>query len=72
MREKGQEREVHRRAYKIPEIAARNGLSQTTIKAEIRSGRLRARKVRKSTIIFDEDEEAWRQALPVRVPTTAA
>jgi excisionase family DNA binding protein len=54
-----------RRAFTIKEFAARNGIGRDKVYGEIRQGRLRARKAGKLTLIFDVDEIAWRDALPV-------
>lgn len=47
-----------------PEFAGANGIGLTQTYVEIKAGRLRAHKVGKRTIIFPEDEAAWRAALP--------
>ena len=53
------------RAFTINEFCHRNNVGRTTAYAEIKAGRLRARRVgKKKTIITDDDEAAWREALP--------
>jgi hypothetical protein len=47
------------------EFAARNDISRTRVYHEIRSGRLVARKIGHLTRIAEEDEDAWRAALPL-------
>jgi hypothetical protein len=51
-------------ASSIQKFAKRNNVSQSSAYKEIRAGRLLARKVGRRTIIFDEDERAWRDNLP--------
>lgn len=52
-------------AFTISEICDRNKTGKTKIYEEIREGRLRARKIGSKTIITHDDEQAWRDALPV-------
>lgn len=65
------EMNLPRRSFSVDEIAARNNLGPTKVAAEIKAGRLVARKVGKRTIITDADEQAWLDNLP-RVEATAA
>ena len=58
------QREVQREASTIDEFCARNHICRDTAYREIRIRRLRARKVGKKTLIFAEDEAAWRASLP--------
>lgn len=51
-------------ASSIQKFAKRNDVSQSSAYKEIRAGRLIARKVGRRTIIFDEDERAWRDNQP--------
>jgi excisionase family DNA binding protein len=53
------------RAMSVRDFCERFGVGRTTTYEEIKGGRLRARKVRKRTIITDDDAEAWLQSLPV-------
>jgi hypothetical protein len=56
---------AQRAASTINEFAERNRLCRETVYAEIRLKRLKARKVGSKTLIFAEDEAAWRNSLPV-------
>ena len=58
-------RDEQRRASTINEVCDRNHVCRETIYQQIRLKRLRARKVGKRTLIFPEDEQAWRDGLPV-------
>ena len=49
----------------IAEYCERYGLGRTRAYEEIKSGRLRARKCGKRTIIAEQDAEDWLQHLPV-------
>jgi hypothetical protein len=55
--------ELARKAFRLKEIAERNGLGLTTIYNEIKKGRLRVRKVGRATIVTAADEAAWLNAL---------
>ena len=59
--------EFKREAFSPDEFATRNSIGRTTVFAEIKSGRLEARKVGNRTIITREAEKAWQKAslLPV-------
>jgi excisionase family DNA binding protein len=52
------------RAMSIDQFRTRYGVGRTTTYEEIKSGRLRARKCGKRTIITEDDAEAWLQRLP--------
>jgi hypothetical protein len=61
------------RSYSLGEFARQNDIGLTTVRGEIKAGRLAARKVGRRTIITAEDAKAWQQQLPkvqprVRVP----
>ena len=56
---------AQRAASTINEFAERNRLCRETVYAEIQLKRLKARKVGSKTLIFAEDEAAWRNSLPV-------
>jgi len=58
-------RDAQRRASSINEFGERNHICRETIYQQIRLKRLRARKVGKRTLIFPEDEQAWRDSLPI-------
>jgi hypothetical protein len=54
-----------RAAFTINEFAARNRLCRESVYVQIRRKRLIAHKVGAKTLIFAEDETAWRNSLPV-------
>ena len=56
-----------RLAFSVKESALSAGLSEDTIRSEIRSGRLVARKVGRRTIITRKDFSRWLAGLPVLV-----
>ena len=56
-------------AFSIPDVVHSSGLCRTLIYAEIRAGRLRARKCGRRTIILRHDLEAFLQGLPGAVAT---
>ena len=63
--EREQLRRSRQRALSIGEFAQRYGVGRTTTYDEINSGRLRARKIGKRTIIPVDEAENWLQRLPV-------
>src|SRR5689334_5002459 len=52
------------RSYSLSEFARLNDIALTTVRGEIKSGRLVARKVGRRTIITPEDADDWRNRLP--------
>jgi excisionase family DNA binding protein len=56
----------NKRAYTIAEISQLTGLGRTRLFGEIRSGRLRATKCGRRTLILAEDLEAFLGSLPKR------
>jgi hypothetical protein len=52
-------------ALRISDVVRMSGLCRTLIYAEIRAGRLQARKCGRRTIILHQDLEAFLGALPV-------
>jgi hypothetical protein len=58
-------RRVRQRAMSIAEFCERYGPGRTKAYEEINSGRLRARKAGKRTIITEDDAEEWLRHLPV-------
>jgi len=56
---------ARQRAMSIEQFCDRYEIGRTTAYAEIREGRLRARKCGKRTIIADDDADNWLQHLPV-------
>jgi predicted DNA-binding protein YlxM (UPF0122 family) len=63
--QQGATTDTSRKSYSIPEICRRNDTSRSTIYEEIRRGRLRVRKLGRRSIVTDDDERAWLDALPV-------
>jgi hypothetical protein len=63
--------ESKREAFSPDEFATRNSIGRTTVFAEIKSGRLEARKVGNRTIITREAEKAWQKSLPPAGPSAA-
>jgi hypothetical protein len=51
-------------AFSPDEISRRNSIGRTAVFAEIKAGRLEARKVGRRTIITREAEKAWHNSLP--------
>jgi hypothetical protein len=60
------------RAWSVDEFARNHGIGRTTAFAEIKDGRLIARKVKGRTIVLEEDASAWRAALPKVHESSAA
>jgi len=60
------------RAMTIDQFRGRYGLGRTTTYEEIKSGRLRARKCGKRTLIAEDDAEDWLRSLPIVTPQIAA
>jgi hypothetical protein len=58
-------------AYPFREFCRRNGIGATTGYAEVKAGKLIARKVRGRTIVTKEDGRAWRESLPKLEAATA-
>ena len=57
-----------RRARTVKQFCADYGVGKTLTYAEIKAGRLRARKVGSKTVILHDDSEAWARALPEVTP----
>jgi hypothetical protein len=57
-------------SYSLSEFARQNGL--TTVRGEIKAGRLAARKIGRRTIITAEDAKAWQEGLPKVQPRVRA
>jgi hypothetical protein len=53
------------RSYSLSEFARQN---DTTVRGEVKAGRLVARKVGRRTIITAEDARAWQEQLPKLQP----
>jgi excisionase family DNA binding protein len=60
------------RAMSVDQFSVRYGLGRTKIYEEIKSGRLRARKCGKRTIISEDDAEDWLRRLPLIEPKAAS
>jgi len=58
--------------YSLDEFARLNDIALTTVRGEIKSGRLAARKVGRRTIITAEDAKAWQERLPKVQPRVRA
>jgi excisionase family DNA binding protein len=56
----------------VVEFCHTYGIGRTTAYAEIREGRLRARKAGRRTIITEDDGEAWLSSLPTAPAGQAA
>jgi hypothetical protein len=54
-----------RLAFSVESFADAHDLGRSSVFGEIKSGRLKARKVNGRTIITDEDAAAWRANLPL-------
>jgi excisionase family DNA binding protein len=52
------------RAMTIIAFGRRYGIGRTTIYEEIKSGRLRAKKIGRRTVITEDDAEEWLRRLP--------
>jgi hypothetical protein len=60
-----QQRRTRQRAMSIAEFCERYGPGRAKAYEELKSGRLRGRKIGKRTIITEDDAEDWLQHLPV-------
>ena len=52
-------------AYSIAEIIEMSGVCRTTIYAEIKTGRLKVRKLGRRTLILADELHHWLSSLPV-------
>jgi excisionase family DNA binding protein len=59
------QRRTPRRAMSIAEFCERYGPGRTKVYEELKSGRLRGRKIGSRTIITEDDAEDWLRSLPV-------
>jgi hypothetical protein len=57
-------------AYDVPGFAVAHNIGETSVWTEIRTGRLKTRKIGARTIITQEDAAAWRAQLPTREVVT--
>jgi excisionase family DNA binding protein len=53
-----------RAAFRVEEVAKAAGIGRTLVFAEIKSGRLLARKVGRRTLVTEADLRNWLSALP--------
>jgi hypothetical protein len=60
------------KSYSLNEFAPQNAIGLTTVRGEIKAGRLAAHKVGRRTIIAAEDAKAWREQLPKVQPRVRA
>jgi hypothetical protein len=60
------------RSYSLSEFALQNDIGVTTVRGEIKAGRLTARKIGRRTIIAAEDAKAWQERLPKLQPRVRA
>ena len=59
------QRRARQRAMSIAEFCERYGPHRTKAYEELKSGRLRGRKIGKRTIITEDDADDWLRRLPV-------
>ena len=52
------------KSYSLDEFARQNDIGLTTVRGEIKAGRLAARKIGRRTIITAEDAKVWQERLP--------
>jgi hypothetical protein len=64
-------KDSYQRSFSVKSFCERNEVGKTTVYGEINTGRLRARKAGKRTIITDEDEAEWLKNLPVVEPKSS-
>jgi hypothetical protein len=62
--EREQQRRSRQRAMSVAEFCERYGPGRTKAYEELRSGRLRGRKIGKRTIITEDDAKDWLRHLP--------
>jgi excisionase family DNA binding protein len=65
MTDRERQRRARQRAMSIAEFCEQYGPGRTKTYEELKSGRLRARKIGKRTIITEDDAEDWLLRLPV-------
>jgi hypothetical protein len=60
------------KSYSLDEFARQNAIGLTTVRGEIKAGRLAARKIGRRTVITAEDAKAWQERLPKVQPRVRA
>jgi excisionase family DNA binding protein len=60
-----EQRPIPQRAMSIAEFCERYGPGRTKVYEELKSGRLRGRKIGSRTVITEDDAEDWLRSLPV-------
>ena len=60
-----------RLAYRLGQLAEACSLSVDFVQAQIRSGKLPARKIGRMVVILADDAKAWLESYPVWTPETA-
>jgi excisionase family DNA binding protein len=63
--EKERHARARQRAFSIRQFSEIYSIGRTKIYEELKSGRLRARKIGKHTVILEDDAENWLRRLPV-------
>jgi excisionase family DNA binding protein len=66
------QRRAQQRAMSLAEFCGRYGPGRTKAYEEIKSGRLRAVKCGKRTLVTEDDAEAWLRSLPTVAGTAAS
>ena len=66
------QRRARQRAFSIRQFSEIYAIGRTKIYEELKSGRLRGRKIGRHTIILEDDAEEWSQRLPVIEPESAS
>jgi excisionase family DNA binding protein len=66
------QRRARQRALSIRQFSEIYNVGRTKIYEELKSGRLRGRKIGKHTVIAEDDAEDWLQRLPVIEPESAS
>jgi hypothetical protein len=63
--ERERQRRARQRAMSIAEFCERYGPHRTKAYEELKSGRLRGRKIGRRTVVAEDDAEDWLRRLPV-------
>lgn len=65
------QRRTRQRVMSIAQFSENYGIGRTKTCEELKSGRLRGRKIGKRTIITEDDAEDWLRRLPI-IPVSAS